>query len=196
MTTIKPLRFGAAHAIATVSVIGAVAAGAAVAGPSAQAAPQPRAEAASSAAAYCGITWGSGAKNAGTLTQSSLTGVRAGRHACFDRIVLDVDGRTPPGYSIGYVSTVRAEGSGAPIPLRGSAKLRVQVLAPTGFTPVRPTEMVPTAGYRTLRQVAFGGSFEGYTTIGVGVRARLPFRVTTIDDGATSRLVIDVAHRW
>jgi hypothetical protein len=41
------------------------------------------------------------------------------------------------------------------------------------------------------------GSFEGLTTIGLGVRAKLPFRVFTLNgpDGH-SRLVIDVAHRW
>jgi hypothetical protein len=52
-------------------------------------------------------------------------------------------------------------------------------------------------GYPTLRSVVYGGSFEGYTTFGVGVRARLPFRVFTLDGpGRGSRIVVDVAHRW
>jgi hypothetical protein len=43
----------------------------------------------------------------------------------------------------------------------------------------------------------FGGSFEGYATIGVGVRARLPFRVTTsAGSGHRSRIVLEVAHGW
>ena len=43
----------------------------------------------------------------------------------------------------------------------------------------------------------FAGSFEGYTSIGLGVRARLPFRVFMLDGpGTSSRLVVDVAHRW
>ena len=46
-------------------------------------------------------------------------------------------------------------------------------------------------------QVAMVGSYEGRTTFGVGVRARLPMRVFTLDGpGTGSRLVIDVAHRW
>ena len=45
-------------------------------------------------------------------------------------------------------------------------------------------------GYQTFRQVAWAGSFEGATTVGLGVRARLPFRVHTLPD----RIVIDVAH--
>ncbi len=40
-------------------------------------------------------------------------------------------------------------------------------------------------------------SLEGQTTIGVGVRARLPFRTFVLDGpGSNSRVVIDVAHRW
>jgi hypothetical protein len=51
--------------------------------------------------------------------------------------------------------------------------------------------------YRTFRQVAFAGSFEGQTTIGLGVRARLPFRVLTLTGpGTSSRIVVDVAHSW
>jgi hypothetical protein len=53
------------------------------------------------------------------------------------------------------------------------------------------------AGFSTFRQVAYGGSYEGYTTIGLGVRARLPFRVFVLSGpGTGARLVIDVAHRW
>jgi len=44
---------------------------------------------------------------------------------------------------------------------------------------------------------AYAGSFEATTTVGLGVRARLPFRVFVLAGPATgSRLVIDVAHRW
>ena len=53
------------------------------------------------------------------------------------------------------------------------------------------------SGYRTFRQVAWAGSFEGQSTVGLGLRARLPFRVTAVDGpGTGSRLVIDVAHSW
>ncbi len=57
--------------------------------------------------------------------------------------------------------------------------------------------MADVSGYTTFRQVAFAGSFEGQTTVGLGVRARLPFRAFVIaGPGDGSRLVIDVAHRW
>jgi hypothetical protein len=52
-------------------------------------------------------------------------------------------------------------------------------------------------GWQTFRQIAWAGSFEGQSTIGLGVRAKLPFRVLVLQGpGAGSRFVIDVAHRW
>jgi hypothetical protein len=42
-----------------------------------------------------------------------------------------------------------------------------------------------------------GGQLRGQTTLGVGVRARLPFRVTVLPGpGRHSRVVVDVAHTW
>src|SRR3954467_12359899 len=42
---------------------------------------------------YCGITWGSLAKQAGNSAPggpgTELSAVRAGRHTCYDRLVLD-----------------------------------------------------------------------------------------------------------
>jgi hypothetical protein len=52
--------------------------------------------------------------------------------------------------------------------------------------------LVNVTGFSTFRQVAWAGSFEGQTTVGLGVRARLPFRVFTLP----GRVVVDVAHVW
>lgn len=158
------------------------------------------------AAPYCGVSWGSLDKTAGTLSADSLTNVRAGRHSCYDRLVMDLsdlDG-VAAGYSVRYVSAVAEQGSGNVLPLRGGAFLEIVLLNPAydgsgnpTYTPANPRELVDVRDWRTFRQIASGGSFEGYTTIGLGVRARLPFRVFTLDGpGANSRLVIDVAHRW
>lgn len=154
-------------------------------------------------ATYCGIYWGSLTKASGTNQQQELTNVRTGRHTCYDRMVVDLRGSTPAGYSVRYVDNVRAEGSGNVVPLRGGAKLEVIVRAPaydanghSTYFPTNRQELRDVTGYRTFRQVAWAGSFEGQTTLGLGVRARLPFRVFVLDDGSTSRLVIDVAHLW
>lgn len=159
-----------------------------------------------STASYCGITWGSLAKaNAVSHTTGTLTDVRSGRHACFDRLVLDVaDVPRSLSYDVRYVTTVREEGSGKAVPLKGDADLRIVLRAPAYDSKGRPTytpkdraHLVDVGGYSTFRQVAWAGSFEGQTTIGLGVRARLPMRVSVLDGpGDGARLVVDVAHRW
>lgn len=159
--------------------------------------------ASASAAPYCGISWGSLAKTSSSHTSAPITDVRTGRHDCFDRMVIDIDG-TGAGYSVRYVGAVQQPGSGRIVPLRGAADLAVTVNAPTYnrygqqvYRPANRNELANVYGYATFRQLALAGSFEGRTTVGLGVRARLPFRTFVLNGpGADSRLVIDVAHRW
>jgi len=162
-------------------------------------------------APYCGITWGSLAKTSPLTTSAPITNLRAGRHECFDRLVFDLGAPAVPfpgqgvGFDVRYVPVVIQDGSGEPIPLAGGAFLQVNVHAnaydantgaPT-YTPADRTRAVNVTGFATFRQVYFAGSFEGTTTVGLGVRARLPFRVFTLaGPGTGTRLVIDVAHRW
>lgn len=158
---------------------------------------------AANAAPYCGITWGSLSKSAPDMSSAHITNLRAGQHSCYDRLVVDLD-HDVAGYSVDYVNAVHRPGSGAPVSLSGSADLEVIVRAPAyddrgraTYAPSRPDTAVDVAGFRTFRQVALAGSFEGETTVGLGVRARLPMRVFVLDGpGSGSRLVIDVAHRW
>jgi len=160
------------------------------------------ASAATVASTSCPRGWGSLPEANSRMVQSPITNVRTGRHACFDRLVVDLRGRAP-GYDVRYVRNVYSDGSGFLVPLRGGAKIQIIVRAPaydayrTTYRPANQRELSNVAGYRTFRQVAYGGSFEGQTTIGLGVRARLPFRVFTLaGPGSNSRLVIDVAHSW
>lgn len=160
-------------------------------------------------AAYCGITWGSLAKGVAATDPAfdHLTDVRAGRHACYDRLVVDLaDAAGFNAYDVRYVTQVTQEGSGAVVPLRGGAKLQVVVHTnpydrngKITYTPANRRELANVSGYRTFRQVAWAGAFEGQTTIGLGVRARLPFRAFTVPGPAGSgivRVVVDVAHLW
>lgn len=155
-----------------------------------------------SATPYCGITWGSLAKTSTAYTGAPVVDVRAGRHECFDRLVIDLRGKGA-GYTVRYVNAVVGT-SGLPTPVRGAADIQVTVNAPAHDSRYNPTyspavrsEAVNVAGFSTFRQVAYVDSFEGRTTFGLGVRARLPFRVFTLDGPcSSSRLVIDVAHRW
>jgi hypothetical protein len=152
-----------------------------------------------SAGPGCATRWGSLAESDLTGSTGKVVGVRAGRHACFDRLVVDVAGDLD-GYSVRYVPQVVRDGSGQPVPLRGGAKLQVIATAPAVPTDawfLPNGELLDPRGYRTFRHLAWAGSFEGQSTFGLGVRARLPFRVFILDGpGDRSRLVVDVAHRW
>ncbi|MEV4902719.1 hypothetical protein AB0K08_15435 [Citricoccus sp. NPDC055426] len=154
------------------------------------------------AAPYCGIYWGSLAKSNATMTSAQVTGVRTGRHTCYDRMVVDLRGDVK-GYDVRYTS-VHREGSGQYVPLWGAGDIRITVKSPAynssgqaTYAPASWKNAKNVTGYRTFRQVAYAGSFEGQTTFGLGVRARLPFRVFVLDGpGNGSRLVVDVAHAW
>jgi hypothetical protein len=142
-------------------------------------------------AAGCSTPWGSTAENRSTYVEGPITGVRAGRHTCFDRFVIDLRGPAS-GYSVQYVPVVTSDGSGHAVPVLGGAAIQVIVRAPA------PRATVPSVGgFSTFRQVKWAGSFEGSTTYALGVRARLPFRVLSLSrsDG-TSFVAVDVAHRW
>lgn len=167
------------------------------------------------AAPYCRIYWGSQDQwtSAGEawFSPASVASVRAGRHSCYDRFVLDIRG-TAGWYNVGY-RTVR-DGTGQPRSLRGAADLHVFVThhsvtrnGKLSWTPGNTGELANVSGYRTFRQVMLAdyGSENGsrqygqqaYTSIGLGVRGRLPFRTFVVPGpGSQSRLVVDVAHRW
>ncbi|WP_461189184.1 AMIN-like domain-containing (lipo)protein [Arthrobacter sp. Z4-13] len=158
---------------------------------------------ASAATSYCGLQWGSLAKAGPHFSTASVTNVRTGQHTCFDRTVIDLKGPVK-GYTVGYVTDITQDGSGAIIPVRGGARLQLTLKAPAydahgnaTYSPRNRTELSNVSGYQTFRQVVYAGSFEGYTSVGLGVRARLPFRVLTLDGpGSGSRLIVDVAHFW
>ena len=156
------------------------------------------------AGAACSTDWGSRREASHAHPDSVIVNARAGEHACFDRFVVVVKGKAP-GYQIRYVDKFVPDATGREVDLRGGATLRVTLLGarahdddgnPT-YQPARRRNMVDVSGFRTFRQAYWGGTFEGTTVIGLGVRARLPFRVFALDGpGDKTRLVVDVAHTW
>jgi hypothetical protein len=154
-------------------------------------------------AANCNVVWGSLPKTVKVLPGPPLFDVRAGRHDCYDRLVVDVRGAVQ-GFNVRYVPIVTGLASGEPKALRGGAFLEVVIGATDidlaghlTYPRAGRAELVGVTGYRTFRQVAWAESQEGLTEIGLGVRARLPFRVFVLPGpGSGSRLVVDVAHHW
>ena len=105
--------------------------------------------------------------------------------------------------------TCPARPTGSDVPLAGGAKLRVFIRQgsfdhgsqSSAYNPVDPAHLVNVNGYRTLRQVAWADDFSSdtTTTVGIGVRARLPMRAFLLPSANQffgQRLVIDIAHHW
>jgi hypothetical protein len=156
--------------------------------------------AATTTAPYCGITWGSGDKTAGPLSTAQLLTVETGRHECWDRVVFELNG-SATGYSVRYSAQILTDGQGLDLVpyTAGGEHIWVTLRAPATSPYAAHTgdHVANVLPYDTLRDVVYGGSFEGYTTFAVGVRARLPFRVLLLTGpGTHSRIVVDVAHRW
>ena len=178
-------------ALATLLLVGA-GAGSAIAGGATRAAP------------YCGITWGSLPKTGGSLSPAALLEVRTGKHECWDRVVFEFNGPAD-GFNVEY-RDVFTEGVGDLMNpyVAGGAVLGIQLLEPAydhdagwAFPARSGAHVGAVVGYQTLRDVMFGGSFEGYSTFAVGVRANLPFRVFVLaGPGTHSRIVLDIAHHW
>lgn len=183
----------AALVLAGAGVAGTAGAAEAATGPVGDAAP----------AAACSAVWGSGDKSVTDADAAPLTGIRTGRHACYDRMVFDTGTAAAKlGYHVGYVDAFHQDGSGARIPLKGGAILQIYVSAPS-YDPVTGKQTyagsagkslpgVDISGYKTFTDTKFGASFEGQTQVGLGVRATLPFRV--LQSG--HQLIVDVAHTW
>ncbi|MGY1495201.1 AMIN-like domain-containing (lipo)protein [Streptomyces sp. QTS52] len=150
----------------------------------------------------CATGWGSMAKAApGSMAMAgSLTDVRTGRHACYDRMVFDIPGMTttdPALYWVQYVPSFAHPPSQTGIPVAGGAVIEIEFTAPVDDAQYHvgladPLPGLNLTGYRTFRDAKFGGYYDGGTHIGLGVRATLPFRVMVLPD----RLVVDVAHSW
>jgi hypothetical protein len=186
----KLLAATCATAVGVVTVLGGPALAHGTATPAAHRAPP------AAAARACDLDWTRTPQHAGTMVRSRISQVSAGRHACFDRLVIRLGKGKRAGYRVRYVKKIVQDGSGKTIRVHGRGKLSIVALAPaTRHFPVSSRHLVDVTGFRSLRQVVCAGSFEGITSFGVGVRARLPFRVFRLrGPGKGSRLVVDVAH--
>ena len=142
---------------------------------------------AADAAPSCRVRWGS--QNKAINLSSPVTGtpvadLRTGHHACYDRVVFELKGRTGATVA-GYVGTARS-----PQVIAVGSRTN---LVPMG---VKPGQALPTR-FSTVRGVVYAGKVDGLDAVGIVTRARLPYRVFVVKGpGANNRVVVDVAHRW
>ena len=97
--------------------------------------------------ASCSTTWGSTAKNSQVLkyTSAPITNLRAGRHECFDRLVIDLRPRATnrsgqaTGYRFRNVDEIVESGRGNKVKIAGGAYLMISVNAAAHDENGRPT---------------------------------------------------------
>lgn len=176
--------------VALSAASGAAVASVAAAGPAAAGTHHPTA---------CSANWGVNNKHRGmqdTTVATRVRGVRAGKHGCFDRMVIDLSGGKFAPFSVQYVKRIVAEGSGKVLKVRGAARLLIVVRGPAGaHYHANAVNLANVSGFTTFRQIRGAGSFERVTAIGLGVRAKLPFRVFELGSVNSGwRIIIDVAH--
>jgi hypothetical protein len=159
--------------------------------------------------------WSTNAKNgSAAMSQAALYLTRVGQHACYDRVVFDINGPQhndrpePVGFAARYVPVAKADGNGESVPVPGHAVLEVTIRAPiygTDNQGHQPWQQAPRvgqslvapakiAGWSSLTAVTFAGSFEGQTTLAVGVREVRPFRVWVTSEQGYRHVVLDIAH--
>ena len=129
----------------------------------------------------------------GSGGQAEVFGVATGCHSTFDRFVIRARFATPS-YGVRYVRRIIADGSGNPVLLRGTKRIRVVIRNARGHTsggmnllPAVRTPLCPN-----LRQIKTAGDFEGIVTFGLGLRRKTGFRVFRLT--GPRRIVVDVAH--
>ena len=125
--------------------------------------------------------------------QAEVYNAAAACHSTFDRFVIRARSATP-GYDVRYVNRIFEDGSGDPVALLGTKRIRVLVRDARGHTQ-GGTNLLPrviTPRCSNLRQVKDAGDFEGQVTFGLGLSRRTGFRVFRLT--GPTRIVIDVAH--
>ncbi|MDX6423586.1 MAG: hypothetical protein QOI67_1057 [Gaiellaceae bacterium] len=128
-----------------------------------------------------------------------LERVAVAGHDGYDRVVFQFRNGLP-GYRVEYVDPpLREDGSGNVVDLEGNAFLVVRMEPASGFDLTVPEgELIYTGprriageGTSVIREIVRTGDFEAVLTWAVGLEARVPFRVLTLDD--PFRIVVDFA---
>lgn len=127
----------------------------------------------------------------------TVTAVRVARQEGFDRVVLELAGKTAgvPGWQVAYERDPRRDGSGEPVDVAGAAVLVVRVLG-AGYpfdTGQQEASSVSVPGdTEVVRDMVLGSVFEGTYEAFIGVSQEAPFRVTRLT--GPTRVVVDIDH--
>ncbi|WP_410644435.1 hypothetical protein [Amycolatopsis sp. lyj-346] len=144
-----------------------------------------------------GILAAAGPAQAAGPGTATMTNIRTGLNAGFDRVVLDLSSGPAPAVSYQLVDELTADASGEVVWLTGEFFINVAATPAAAHDgDGNPTYPGPrkfrTRNLRNVMAVAVTGDFEGQLSVGLGVRSRTAVNVFTLT--APNRVVIDVAH--
>jgi hypothetical protein len=128
-------------------------------------------------------------------TTPTLTNVRVGRHATFDRVVLDFNGSKPAEVIGKVVPELFYDGSGKPVNLNGTFFYEV-VSRPAaahddnGNSTYTGSRKFDTPSLSNVQAFALTGDFEGHLTVGLGYRRATWQSVSVLEN--PTRVVIDI----
>lgn len=127
--------------------------------------------------------------------QLILTDVRVGTHDGYDRVTFEFSGDGAPGWVVEYTDDPRAQGSGQPVDVDGSAVLQASMTAvapPMTDEAYQGPDRITAQRLQVIEEVVVGTTFEAYLEAFVGVDQEVPFRARRFDD--PPRVVIDIVH--
>jgi hypothetical protein len=125
---------------------------------------------------------------------AGLAGVRAGRQDCHERIVFDFKGEARPGYDIGVASPPFSGSSDIPVPVTGTAFIKVRLDSTRARDPEFLTYTGPSVinpGLTAIRELRLIEDFEAVVIWVIGLDRERSFRVGTLTN--PTRIYIDVA---
>jgi hypothetical protein len=134
-----------------------------------------------------------------TSSTAYLRTVSVTHDGAIDRVTFEFEGNRHPGLALEYVDHPVADGSGAAVPVRGGATLKVRFEPAstsdlTGESPRRvyngPDHVTGTS--TAVTEVVEGGDFEGVLTWFIGVATRAPFRIVPAPS-TSARVTIELA---
>ena len=130
-----------------------------------------------------------------THPTAHLVAVRAARQETVDRVVFEFSDRVP-GYRVSYVKGPIVGTSGQVVPLSENFVLEFHMQQASGFnqdtgqpTYTGPKQIQP-AGTRAVGELKQVEDFEAVLTWAAGLKAQVPFRVSTL--ASPPRVVIDL----
>jgi hypothetical protein len=129
--------------------------------------------------------------SANATTTPDLLRIRVGRHATFDRVVLDIRGAKPNPITKSFVSQLRADPSDQVVTIPGKRFLAVVAQGLSGQNYPGP-RTIRTPQLRNVQAVAITGDFEAVLSVGLGLRHTSWTRIFTLTH--PTRLVIDVGR--